>query len=173
MRALVVAAVLAAAGCGAAAPAPVAPHPVSPAPELSATDLAFLDLVIPQNETALAALALVRPGSALRPLADQVAPAYRAELARVREVLTRAGRPESDQHDGHDMPGMVTAAELAAAEHAPDPDDHLKSLLRNQFEEARTVARSALSAGTNATVVELGGCIDKTRETYLATLNAL
>ncbi len=174
MRALLLAALLVVTGCGTTVPETAAPPPASTATDLTATDLAFVDLVIPQNESALAALALTttRPESALRPVADQVAATYRAELAQVRDVLARTGRQETGQHDGHDMPGMITAAELAAVgrAEAPDFDQQLRTLLRTQFEEARTVARAELSSGTNPPVLELGARIDRTRAEFLALL---
>ncbi|MFD4638330.1 DUF305 domain-containing protein [Lentzea sp. NPDC058436] len=167
MRALLLAVVLVATGCG--APAVGTPVPT----DLSATDLAFVDLVIPQNESALAALALAgRPGSALGPVVRKAEDRYRSELAQVREVLARAGKAESNQHEGHDMPGMITAAELAAVEHVQgaDFDLQLKSLLRNQFEEARTVARAELTSGTSKPVLEVAERIDSSRAELLALL---
>lgn len=166
MRALLIAAVLVATGCGAPAG--------SPPDGLGATDLAFMDLVISQNESTLAALDLTatRPGSALRPVAARLQARYRAELAQVRELLARTGRQESDQHDGHDMPGMITAAELAAVGYAEGTafDQQLTALLRTQFEEARTVARAELASGTSTPVVELSARIDSTRAEFLALL---
>ena len=171
MRVLLIAALLVATGCG----APAGDTSPAGAPsDLSATDLAFVDLVIPQNESALAAIDLTanRPGSALRPVAAQVGARYRAEHAQVRELLARTGRQESDLHDGHDMPGMITAAELAAIGYAEGAafDQQLKALLRNQFDEARTVARAELSSGTSKPVLELSAGIDSTRAEFLALL---
>ncbi|MCX2947928.1 DUF305 domain-containing protein [Lentzea sp. NEAU-D7] len=173
MRALLlIAAVLVATGCG--APAGDSPPASAPPAGLSATDLAFVDLVIPQNESTLAALDLTasRPGSALRPVAARLQDLYRAELAQVRELLAQTGRQESDQHDGHDMPGMITAAELAAVGYAEGAafDRQLTALLRTQFEEARTVARAELSSGTSKPVVELSARIDSTRAEFLTLL---
>ncbi|MGW6441749.1 DUF305 domain-containing protein [Lentzea sp. NPDC055074] len=169
MRALLIAALLVVTGCG----APVSPAGAPPA-DLGPTDLAFADLVIPQNESALAALTLAenRPGSALHPVASQVSARYRDELAQVREVLARSGRQESDQHEGHDMPGMITAAELAAVGFAQGAefDEQLKALLRTQFEEARTVARAEQASGTSPSLVELSARIDSTRAEFLALL---
>ncbi|MDX3660137.1 DUF305 domain-containing protein [Streptomyces sp. ID05-26A] len=165
MRALLFAALLVVTGC--AAPADALPA------ELGPTDQAFADLVIPQNESALAALALTadRP-SALRPVAAQVEARYRDELAQVRALLARTGRPESDQHDGHDMPGMITAAELAAVGYAQGPefDQQLKVLLRTQFEEARTVARAETASGKSTPLLELSARIDSSRAEFLALL---
>ncbi|MFI6099250.1 DUF305 domain-containing protein [Lentzea sp. NPDC051213] len=160
------AALAVATGCGTAPPA----EPTTT--DLTATDLAFLDLVIPQNESALAAIALAagKPGSTLR----QVEAGYREELVQAEELLAKAGRQESDQHDGHDMPGMITAAELKAIEDAQgtDFDRQLKALLRTQFEEARTVARAELSSGTSKPVLELASRIDRTRAEFSALLDA-
>ncbi|WP_189153176.1 DUF305 domain-containing protein [Lentzea pudingi] len=169
MRALLIAAVLVVTGCG----APVSPAGAPPV-ELGPTDQAFADLVIPQNESALAALALTadRPGSSLRPVADRVSSRYRDELAQVRTLLAQAGRPESDQHDGHDMPGMITAAERAAVGYAQgaDFDEQLKVLLRAQFEEARTVARAEMASGKSTPLLELSAHIDSTRAEFLTLL---
>ncbi len=159
-------------GCG--APAGDSPPASAPPDGLSATDLAFMDLVIPQNESTLAALDLTtsRPGSALRPVATQLEARYRAELAQVRELLAQNGEQESDQHAGHDMPGMITPAEVAAIGYAEGSafDQQLTALLRTQCEEARTVARAELSSGTSKPVVELSARIDSTRAEFLALL---
>ncbi|MGI5500719.1 DUF305 domain-containing protein [Lentzea sp. CA-135723] len=169
MRAFLIAVLFAVTACGAPAEVPAE----APRAALSPTDLAFADLVIPQNESALAALALTTTrDSSLRPLAQRVEEHYRAELAQVRAVLAEAGTQESDQHEGHDMPGMITAAELAAAAHATeaDFDEQVKALLRNQFEEARTVARAERESGTSERLVELSARIDSTRAEFLALL---
>jgi uncharacterized protein (DUF305 family) len=163
--------VLVVAGCSAQA-AQETPRTAATPSELPATDLAFVDLVIPQNTSALDALALAKPGSPLRPVADRVTATYRTELAQLREVLAKTGRQESGQHEGHDMPGMITAAELASIEHAPDVDEQLRALLRTQFEEARTVARAELSSGRSKPVLELGASIDRTRAEFLTLLGA-
>ncbi|ANZ40303.1 hypothetical protein BBK82_34015 [Lentzea guizhouensis] len=173
MRTLLLAAVPLTAVLLTACGAPVAEPPV-PQAGPTATDLAFLELVIPQNESALAVLELAgrREDSALRPVTDQVVTGYRTELARARELLTRAGRQETDLHDGHDMPGMITAAELASIgdSRGSEFDQRLRTLLRTQFEEARTVARAELSGGTSPPVLELGTRIERTRAEFLALL---
>jgi len=168
VRVLLIAVVFAVTACG--APAEVSTG--APQVSLSPTDLAFADLLIPQNESALAALALTNRSSSLRPLAKKVESQYRAELAQVRAVLAEAGTRESDQHAGHDMPGMITDAELAAAAHAQeaDFDEQVKALLRNQFEESRTVARAERESGTSERLLELSARIDTTRAEFLTSL---
>ncbi|MFF7345679.1 DUF305 domain-containing protein [Streptomyces antimycoticus] len=44
--------------------------------------------------------------------AKPVATACRDELVQLREPLARAGVPDTNPHQGHDMPGMVTGDEL-------------------------------------------------------------
>lgn len=166
MRLLACAAILVlATGCGTAVSEPSPSSVPPPATTLSPTDLAYVELVIPQNESALAALALARKGSdaALVKLADQAEPVYRAELDRLNALVVEAGRQDIKQHEGHDMPGMITAAELAGG-------GDLGSLLRTQFEESRTVARAELSSGTAKPVLELGADVERTRTEFLALL---
>jgi hypothetical protein len=124
--------------------------------------------VIPQNESTLAAIDLARKrsGSTLLPLAERIETGYRAELVRLRDLLAKAGQQDGNQHEGHDMPGMITAVELAAI----GDDQQLGAVLRTQFEEARTVARAELSSGTAKPVLELSADIERTRTEFLALL---
>jgi uncharacterized protein (DUF305 family) len=178
-----IAACVLAAGCGGATE-DAGPAGVSsvvstpPSGELTPTDLAFVELVIPQNESALAAaqLTLKRPGSKpeLLALAERVDSGYRAELTRLNEVLSTAGLTKSDQHEGHDMPGMITALELAALDEAQGKefDDRMGEAFRAHLQESLTVAQSELSAGTAKPVLELGADIERTRTELLGSLGA-
>lgn len=172
-----------AAGCGGAAedagPAGVSSAvSTPPSGELTPTDVAFVELVIPQNESALAAaqLTLKRPGSdpELVALAERVDSRYRTELNRLNEVLSAAGLTNSSQHEGHDMPGMITALELEALDKAQGKafDDQMGAAFRAHFQESLTVAQSELSAGTAKPVLELGADIERTRTEFLDKLGA-
>ena len=147
-----------------------------PSGELTPTDVAFVELAIPQNESALAAaqLTLKRPGAdpELIALAERVDSRYRAELNRLNEVLAAAGLTNGDQHEGHDMPGMITALELDALGKVQGKafDEQMGEVFRVQFEESLTVARSELSAGTAKSVLGLGADIERTRTELLGTL---
>jgi uncharacterized protein (DUF305 family) len=149
-----------------------------PAGELTPTDVAFVELAIPQNESALAAaqLTLKRSGSnpELVALAERVDSDYRAELTRLNEVLSTAGLTKSDQHEGHDMPGMITALELEALDKAQGKafDEQMSAAFRAHFQESLTVAQSELSAGTAKPVLELGADIERTRAELLGRLGA-
>ncbi|WP_433573248.1 DUF305 domain-containing protein [Streptomyces sp. CA-251247] len=52
---------------------------------------------------------------ALKAWAASLAAGHRAELGRLNALLDRMGLPRTDVHAGHDMPGMVTAADLGRA----------------------------------------------------------
>ncbi|HEX6343695.1 DUF305 domain-containing protein [Umezawaea sp.] len=184
MRALsaVVVLCLVTAGCGGAPDTgPVgASSAVSTPPSggLTPTDVAFVELAIPQNESALAAaeLTLKRSGSnpELVALAERVDSGYRVELDRLNGVLTAAGLTRSDQHDGHDMPGMITALELAALDQAQGAafDERMREAFRAHLRESLTVAQAELSSGTAKSVLELGSDIERTRTELLGRLGA-
>jgi len=185
VRVVVVAAVcLLAAGCGGAAAEDLGPagvlSPISapPSGELTPTDVAFVELAIPQNESALAAaeLTLKRPGADPRliALAQSVDDRYRAELAKLNSVLGGAGVTNTNQHEGHDMPGMITDLELKALDQSQGKsfDDRMLETFRAHFQESLTVARSELSAGTAKAVLELGADIERTRTELLGKLGA-
>lgn len=114
----------ASAGCSTTTePAPAA-SPVrtaaAPSPSTSSTptDAAWAQLMTPMNEKALALLTLAADRATeplLRAFATRLHSGQEAELGRLRPLLARMGLPDTDVHAGHDMPGMVTEADLEAA----------------------------------------------------------
>jgi uncharacterized protein (DUF305 family) len=185
LKAVVVAAVcLLATACGGAEAQDLGPAGVSspisapPSGELTPTDVAYVELAIPQNESALAAaeLTLKRPGSDPRliALAQSVDDRYRVELTKLTGVLAGAGLTTSAQHEGHDMPGMITSLELQALDEAQGKsfDDRMLETFRAHLQESLTVARSELSAGTAKAVLDLGADIERTRAELLGKLGA-
>jgi uncharacterized protein (DUF305 family) len=169
-------------GCGAAPEHSGHVHPSTSSSAattgFSDTDNAYVQLAIPQDETALKAVELARTRAGVDPilvaLASDVEAGHRAELDGLRAALAKAGRAYENLHEGHDMPGMVTAAELDALTSTTGSafDDQLRTLLRAHFEESTTVAKSELSAGTDPAVIELTRGIERTRTDYLARLAA-
>jgi uncharacterized protein (DUF305 family) len=81
------------------------------------TDIAWLQLMIPMTEQAVRLLELA-PSRTSTPritrFAAEAVTDRRTTLRGLRDLLRRASVPESDEHEGHDMPGMVTAADFAA-----------------------------------------------------------
>ncbi|WP_249713863.1 DUF305 domain-containing protein [Rhizomonospora bruguierae] len=98
-----------------AAPPPAVASPAA-AGAFGATDVAWLQLMIPMDEQALALLDLVPSRTTDRAAAEvaaRIGAGHRAELADLRALRDRAGLPDTNVHAGHDLPGMVTPAELA------------------------------------------------------------
>lgn len=142
----------------------------------SDTDAAYVQLAIPQDETVLPVLELAKARAGVDPdlaaLVTEVEAGHRKELDRLRKALTDAGQTYLAMHDGHDMPGMVTADELAKLENATGPafDDQLRALLRAHCEESTTVAKSELAAGSSPEVLDVTRGIESSRAAYLARL---
>ncbi|GAA4585968.1 hypothetical protein GCM10023194_30450 [Planotetraspora phitsanulokensis] len=95
------------------APAPA----VASSDSFNATDVAWLQLMIPMTEQAvrLFDLALDKTSNPeIVSLSKTLGAAHRAELEHLHRLLDRSGIPYVNVHEGHNMPGMVTAADLEA-----------------------------------------------------------
>ncbi|MFF1869843.1 DUF305 domain-containing protein [Kitasatospora herbaricolor] len=139
------------------------------------TDLAWLQLAAPMTEQAvqLARLVTTRAASPdLRALATAVADADGAELARLHALLVRAGADQARPHEGHDMPGMTTAVEYAAAEQASGAafDRLAGTYLREYLEQSVRLAGSESAAGREPATRELAADIRRNRAAELARL---
>lgn len=175
--------VLLLAGCGGASPAPVAPvAPVSPPVVAEAgaisTDVAWTQLMIALDQRMLAALELAPRRAADRELsafAADVARRHEAEVVRLRELLQATGAPETNPHEGHDMPGMITKENLAllATKSGAAFDTMLADSLRAHFEQCRMLAGSEQSAGADPAVKALAAAVEATRQTDLDRLTTL
>ncbi|MET9664695.1 DUF305 domain-containing protein [Streptomyces sp. NPDC006475] len=107
------------------------------------------------NNQALELLTLVggRGGDpALKAWAASLAVGHRAELGRLNALLDRIGLPRTDVHAGHDMPGMVTAADLGRARTLRGAafDSFLGRELRAHLEQSARVSLSESRGGTGA-----------------------
>ncbi|OKI29326.1 hypothetical protein A6A07_24550 [Streptomyces sp. CB03911] len=139
------------------------------------TDLAWLQLAAPMTEQAvqLARLVTTRAASPdLRALATAVADTDGAELARLHALLVRAGADQARPHEGHDMPGMTTAVEYAAAEQASGAafDRLAGTYLREYLEQSVRLAGSESAAGREPATRELAADIRRNRAAELARL---
>ncbi|MER7893057.1 DUF305 domain-containing protein [Micromonospora sp. NPDC094482] len=120
----------------------------------SATDVAWLQLTVAMSERLLPVLDLVPDRTtdpAWRRLAARVGDACEANLARSRRLLAESGAPETNPHEGHDMPGMVTAEELATLRATTGPRFHrlVAAHLRAHLTQAVRIARAEQQAGAN------------------------
>ncbi|GAA4072449.1 hypothetical protein GCM10022248_46190 [Nonomuraea soli] len=133
---------------------------------LSATDVAWAELMIPMNEQALRLMALIperTSSTELRDLAGKLAPAHRTELERLRELLS--GQPATNPHEGHDMPGMMTAAKLRQVEALEGRAFERAAVdgLRAHLEQSSQVCAGEVSAGAHPKAVALAAQMRKAR----------
>jgi uncharacterized protein (DUF305 family) len=163
-----------------AAPAP-APNAVAPtAPVvLNGTDDAFIQLLIPMNEGALALIDHLdtRPVGAdpsLRDLLGEIRTTHQAELRDLRGLLAAGNVPESNIHEGHQMPGMVTDVGLAQVRDAPDAEvpSRAAALIRAHLAQTVVLCRGERNAGASPELKALAGRIEQARAAELATLDS-
>ncbi|MET8202649.1 DUF305 domain-containing protein [Micromonospora taraxaci] len=193
-------AVLLVAGCGAGQPrdptkttapteppavdlAPALPPTVAPAPtgtpgSFSPTDVAWLQLTVAMAERLLPVLELVPARTtdpAWRRLAAQVEATERADLDRARRLLTVAGAPTTNPHEGHDMPGMVTAEQVTALRAATGSPFHrlLAGHLRAHLAQAARIADAEQHAGAHPATTAMAGAVVRDGNAHLARLDRL
>jgi Domain of unknown function (DUF305) len=171
---LLVSAVLA--GCGHATPVPVDRSAVTTeASGFNGTDRAWLQLMIPMNEQALPLLDLVaiRPSDEpTRRLAAQVAATYRAELPRLYALRARTGLPTTNVHEGHELPGLVTAEQVRAAERTEGAElgTLVVARVREQLEQGILLCTGERTSGADPATKALAAAIEAARARHLAQL---
>ncbi|MFJ8773742.1 DUF305 domain-containing protein [Streptomyces microflavus] len=158
----------------AAAPSPTA----SPSASSTPTDAAWAQLMTPMNEKALALLTLAADRATeprLRAFATRLHSGQEAELGRLRPLLARMGLPDTDVHAGHDMPGMVTEADLEAAGAAEGAafDRLFLTGIRDHLRHSAQVSRSEITAGARADAKQLAAALVTAREAALTELEGL
>ncbi|MGN5633075.1 DUF305 domain-containing protein [Streptomyces sp. AC154] len=181
------------AGC--ATPAD-AKHPAAPAPSVSAapsaaapaaagsgtpadpTDAAWAQLMTPMNEQAVVLLSLAGQRAAdprVRGWAAGLRTAQNGELARLRPLLARMGLPDTNVHEGHDMPGMVTEGDLeqARAVEGRAFDRLVTTLIRDHLRQSAQVSRSETESGTRPDAKRLATALVSARKAELAELDQL
>ncbi|MFF5899021.1 DUF305 domain-containing protein [Streptomyces argenteolus] len=152
------------------------PAPLSPSAD--PTDTAWVQLMIPMDTGAVALLDLAAHralGPRLRSWAAGLRAAQTSELAALRGLRDRMGLPGTDVHEGHDMPGMVTAHDLAGARAAEGTafDRLLVTLIHEHLEHSMRVSRSEIAAGGGAAAREQARALVTARGEQLAGLTAL
>lgn len=158
----------------AAAPSPTASRSASSTP----TDAAWAQLMTPMNEKALALLTLAADRATeprLRAFATRLQSGQEAELGRLRPLLARMRLPDTDVHAGHDMPGMVTEADLEAARAAEGAafDRLFLTGIRDHLRHSAQVSRSEITAGARADAKQLAAALVTAREAALTELEGL
>ncbi|WP_063910151.1 DUF305 domain-containing protein [Herbidospora yilanensis] len=176
MRRLVLAAlILALCSCTPEAPPP--PKPVVRVAAYNPTDVAWAQLMAAMNERVLKVLDLA-PGRAADPaladLAGSVGRGHRAELARLRAILTSA-KAGPNPHEGHDMPGMPTPIVIEAAARAKGKafDKILVKSLKGHLDQSAMVTASEQKAGAAVEALDLAADMTAARTEQLAALTGI
>ncbi|MEU8425004.1 DUF305 domain-containing protein [Micromonospora sp. NPDC048835] len=144
----------------------------------SPTDIAWLQLTAAMTQRLLPVLDLV-PTHTTDPtwqrLAAQVQASTRADLTRSRHLLTEAGAPTTNPHEGHDMPGMITADELAALRSATGKTFQrlLAAHLRAHLAQAVKIAAAEQRAGVHPDTTALAAAVIRAGDGDLARLDQL
>ncbi|GAA1701624.1 DUF305 domain-containing protein [Streptomyces yatensis] len=188
VAALLAAATLLTAGCGDGKPpregrsTSAARHPAARSPggqatsgTFNSTDIGWIQLMIAMDDQATLLLDLV-PGhssdAGVEKWAKPVATAYRGELVQLRELLARAGVPDTNPHRGHDMPGMVTEGELRTIKGTEGAafDTLFLAAMREHLDQAAKIAHAQRSAGADPAAKRLAASVEKTSVTWRARL---
>ncbi|MFY1615930.1 DUF305 domain-containing protein [Micromonospora sp. WMMD736] len=162
-----------------AAPPPATPAAATPtAGAFSPTDIAWLQLTAAMTQRLLPVLDLVPTHTTdptWRRFAAQVEASTRTDLTRSRDLLTRASAPTTNPHEGHDMPGMITADELAALRSASGTTFQrlLATHLRAHLAQAVTIAAAEQRAGVHPDTTALAAAVIRAGDGDLARLDQL
>lgn len=143
----------------------------------NATDIAWIQLMIPMDERArlLTGLAPGRAGDpALVRLAERTADRQDAELTRLRKLLALSAAPDTRPHEGHDMPGMVSADTLrrAGALSGEEFDRVFAAALRAHLAQSLLLCAGERASGGAGEARELAGELEKEGSEQLALLDA-
>ncbi|MET9805041.1 DUF305 domain-containing protein [Streptomyces halstedii] len=154
-----------------------APTP-SRGPAADPTDTGWLQLMIPMDEGAAALLDLAARKTtdpALRSFAARLRTAHEDELTALRGLRQRMGLPDTDVHQGHEMPGMVTATDLERARAAEGDafDRLLVTEIRDHLRQSAQVSRSEATAGRAAEAKERATALAAAHEDRLSELEGL
>lgn len=168
------------AGCGSPAAEPENTPPPAPAATgapADPTDAAWVQLMTPMNESAVALLSLAadRSGDAgVRRWAAGLRSSQNGELDRLRPLLARMGLPDTNVHEGHHMPGMVTQDDLERARTLKGAafDRFLVERIEGHLRQTAQVSRSETGAGTRQDAKRLAASLVSARTSEIARLPA-
>ncbi|SIM81444.1 DUF305 domain-containing protein [Micromonospora cremea] len=155
-----------------------AASPTGTAGPFSATDIAWLQLTVAMADRLLPVLDLMPARTtdpAWRRLAAQVEATHRADLTRSRRLLGESGGPVTNPHEGHDMPGMITAEELAALRAATGKPFHrlLAGHLRAHLTQSVRIAAAEQRGGVHPATTALAAAVVRGGTAELARLGRL
>jgi hypothetical protein len=159
-----------------AAPSGAGPAVQSPqSPGLRGTDAAWLSLMISMNDSTMVLLdsapaKLTDPG--LKAFVTSLAASHRAELDDMRARADRAHLFVSDDHAGHELPGVVTPDDLTTidAQTGAAYDAAVRQCLREHLEQGAKLSVSEQANGTDDSTRELAKRLEQARRADVTRL---
>jgi uncharacterized protein (DUF305 family) len=136
--------------------------PKQEAATFSTIDVTFVQMMIVHHAQAveMADLAPQRAGNAtLRALAERISAAQKPEMAYLRSWLSQRQQNENAGHDHSTMPGMQSAADMAAlaAARGPDFDKRFVAMMVDHHRGAIQMAGDVVKGGSDELLRELAG----------------
>jgi uncharacterized protein (DUF305 family) len=130
------------------------------ASSFTATDRAWIEITMAMDEQLVPLLDLVdsHTGSAaVRDLGEKADASTKSELSDLRRLHDQAGLPAENPHKGMEMPGMVSANQVAhaGALREADFDDYFKKCLRDHLAQTGRLALGEKSSGKEPQTVSL------------------
>jgi hypothetical protein len=110
--------------------------------------------------------------SGLATFVTALAGTHRAELVDMRGRAERANLTLTDEHAGHELPGILTPADLARVEAATGPafDAAVREFLREHLEQGARLAGSEQRAGADEETKQIAVRIERARRAGVARL---
>jgi hypothetical protein len=142
---------------------------------LKGTDAAWLSLMIAMNESTLILLDRAAPRLTdphLATFVTTLVASHRAELAELLGIANRQNVLVTNEHEGHELPGIVTPADLARIEASAGPafDNAVRECLREHLEQGARLAGSEQRAGRDDETRTFAVRIEQARRTDLARM---
>ncbi|MGY0501511.1 DUF305 domain-containing protein [Nocardia sp. FBN12] len=144
-------------------------------------DVSFLQMMYPHHAQAVDMAKMVpsrTQNQQLIALAAQVEKAQAPEMQQITDLLTGFGKPApsaTEGHGGHDMPGMMTDAQMSSLEAASgaDFDKQWLEMMIAHHEGAVDMAQVELNGGVNPASRQLATKIVADQEAEIATMRGM
>ncbi|WP_410870613.1 DUF305 domain-containing protein [Nocardia sp. A7] len=143
-------------------------------------DISFLQMMYPHHAQAVEMAKMVpsrTENQQLIALAAQVEKAQAPEMAQITDLLTGFSEPapSAGGHGGHDMPGMMTDAQMSSLQAATgaDFDKQWLEMMIDHHEDAVGMAQTELNSGVNPASRELATKIVADQEAEITTMRGM
>ncbi|MFC6014077.1 DUF305 domain-containing protein [Nocardia lasii] len=149
-------------------------------PEFNDADVTFLQMMYPHHAQAVEMAKMVpshTQNQQLIDLAAQIEQAQAPEMREITDLLTSFGKPapSAADHDGHEMPGMMTTQQMTDLDAAQgdDFDRQWLQMMIDHHQGAVAMAQTELANGVNPASRQLASTIVADQEAEIATMRGI